>query len=233
MHVTRVLLAAVVLGGCSLKTEVTEHPRPPTGMLGKEGAVGFTYKTPTSSCTLACAIMPGSDETVLVDPSPYFSVTIESSDPTVLTATPGTRLVEDGKPDRLGDVTLKGVKPGQVEVRIKKATGELLDRIDVSVAAPATVTLKGAATTVKIGQLITLEAIPVDASGKAIEAYAGWEFSGDAEGVGAVSTPCAPFDRCFYGAADVATVKGIAAGTVNVTAKGGGIEGKLAVTVTP
>jgi hypothetical protein len=232
MHTRLLLLASIAVVGCTSSVTVNETPRPPEGTLGKEGKIGFAYGNPKPSCAFGCAIMQGSEEPIDLDPMPDDNVLLESSDPAILTVGPGTRFIAGDEPPKLSELRVKAIAPGSVEVRIKKATGELLERVDLSVAIPARIALDGA-TTVKIGETISVRASAFDAAGTRLEAYTGWDFKGDTPSIARVTTPCAPFDHCLYDSADVLSIEGLTAGTATAKASGAGVSGTHTVTVTP
>jgi hypothetical protein len=232
MHMRLLLLASIAALGCTSSVTMNDSQRPPEGTLGKEGKIGFAYGNPKPSCELGCAIMQGSEEPIDLDPMPDDNVLLESSDPAILTVGPGTRFIAGDKPPKLSELRVKAIAPGTVEVRIKKASGELLERVDLTVAIPARIALEGA-TTVKIGETIFVRASAFDAAGTRLEAYTGWDFKGEAPTVARVSTPCSPFDHCLYDSADVLSIEGLTAGTAVAKASGAGVTGTHSVSVTP
>jgi hypothetical protein len=227
------LTSLMCVFGCTMHT-TEPNPQPaapaPTGVLGKDGKISFSFHSNTGSTTcLFCSVMKGTEENVRMDPPPT-GVTVESSDPTVVTVAAGTVEV-DQQGNRALDgfvVDAKGV--GVVEIRIKSSAGQILDRIDLGSEAPTKVTFSSAPQTVAVGTTINVVPSAIGSDGKPLQSSTGWTFAGDAPAIADVENGCAV---ACYGNADWMTVKGLAAGKVNATATGGGTVGTVAVTVTP
>ncbi len=217
--------------GCSSTTTVQPTPTPPMGVLGKEGKIGFSLHSNTgkTTCTFGCGLMVGTDENVRIDPGPPADSTIESSDPAVVIVM-GQATSTSSKGSVLDGFGLRAKTAGSIELRIKSAAGQILDRIDLAVEVPTEVTFGTAPKTVKVGESISFAPTAIAKNGVPMQSSLGWTFSGDAPAVAEVGNGCAVI---CYGNNDFITVKGLAAGTFNVTATGAGTKGTLAMTVTP
>lgn len=243
-----ILAVGLALTACSVSsTSSPSSGAAPYGKAGKQGKIGFSYGGTTSASDecplLGCAMMQGTDEEIFMSPDAPLDAVFESSDPAVITVDSDGRVNEgdaDGGLKGILDIHVKAVGAGTAELRVKSASGAIVDSIDLVVAVPARIEIDtstgdagiaaSSTTSMQVGATINAGGTAYDANGKRLAATNGWTLVSDAPSIASAQDACGLI--CF--ATDQTfTIDAIAAGTAHATMTGGGVSQALAITVTP
>jgi hypothetical protein len=232
---------ALLLGACTLKSGISNVHTALVGTTGKGGKMGFSYAGLVKSCqNVDCPMMPGTRELIVIDPSQPLDVVFESSDPNILAIEPGQSLEESNGVRSVDGTHITAVHAGTAELRVKTASGEIVDRIDLVVETPARIGLAWDApdggptgtdhATLKVGTYVSFGATAYRADGSRLQAAYGWTFTGDTPAVVRVDDACVFI--CIAGDTGFRAT-GIGGGSAKVSATGGGVTGTATVDVTP
>ncbi len=242
-----IFTVVVALAACSVNSSTSPSSSPaPYGKVGKEGKIGFSYGGSTASSDqcplLGCAMMQGTDEEIFMSPDAPVDAVFESSDPAVVSVDSDGDVDEgdDGGLKGILDIHVKAVGAGTAELRVKSASGEIIDSIDLVVAVSARIEIDtstadggiGTTTTssVQVGKTALAGGTAYDGNGARLAATNGWTFVSDAPAIASVEDAC---NVICFSTDQTFTINGIASGTAHATMTGGGVTQVLAITVAP